>query len=77
MDNGNIEKNGRKGFYVREVVACDHVGINYLVLSGTRNFYLQKSGYLIFEEDLCKVVCPLCLMKATTNALPEPGHSDQ
>ncbi len=65
MDIGNNEENSRKGFYVREVVACDHVGINYLVLQGTRNFFIQKSGYLVFENDLCKVVCPGCLIKAS------------
>jgi hypothetical protein len=64
VDNGNIEGNSRKGLYCREVVACDHVGINYLVLNGTRNFYLRSSGYVVFEEDLCKIVCPECLMKS-------------
>lgn len=77
MDNGNIEENERKGFYVREVVACDHVGINYLVLAGTRNFFVQRSGYIIFEEELCKVVCPACLMKATTAALPDRSGLNQ
>lgn len=67
---GNIGEESKKGLYVREVVACDHVGINYLVLDGTRNFFLQKSGYIVFEEDLCKVVCPACLMmgRPTTHA---------
>lgn len=70
MDNGNIEENSRKGLYVREVVACDHVGINYLVLDGTRNFFLRSSGYVVFEEGLCKIVCPDCLMKSTRASLP-------
>jgi len=68
----NIEESGiknRNGFYVREVVACDHVGINYLVLEGTRNFFVQKSGYIVFEEDLCKVLCPNCLMQSTKSSV--------
>lgn len=63
MDNGNIGEANKKGLYVREVVACDHVGINYLVLSGTRNFFMQKSGYIVFEEDLCKIICSDCFIR--------------
>lgn len=66
MDIGNSGIKNRNGFYVREVVACDHVGINYLVMAGTRNFFIAKSGYLVFEEDLCKVVCPECLLKGSS-----------
>ena len=54
-----------KGLHVREVVACDHVGINLLVLEDTRNFYLRSSGYVVFEENLCKIVCPACLFEST------------
>ncbi|MGB3121900.1 MAG: hypothetical protein WBE58_23945, partial [Verrucomicrobiales bacterium] len=64
VDNGNIGEEKLKGLYVREVMACDHVGINYLVKTNTRNFFLQKSGYIVFEQDVCKVVCPACLIKA-------------
>ena len=65
MDNGNIEENERKGLFVREVQACDHVGINMLVLANVRNFFLRQPGYIVFEDDLCKVVCPECLLKST------------
>lgn len=63
MDIGNIGDDRKKGLYVREVVACDHVGINMLVLAGVRNFFLRQPGYIVFEQDLCKVVCPACLLK--------------
>lgn len=62
MNIGNIGIENRKGLYVREVMACDHVGINTLKLQGTQNFYLSSHGYLVFEDDVCKVVCPNCLM---------------
>lgn len=64
MDIVNIEENEKKGLYCREVVACDHVGINYLVLKGTKNFYLRGPGYVVFEENLCKIVCPGCFITA-------------
>lgn len=64
MDNGENGDHCQKGLHVSEVTACDHVGINYLVLKDTRNFFIQKSGYVVFEEDRCKVVCPACLMKS-------------
>lgn len=63
--SSEVEQNGR-GLYVREVMACDHVGINYLVLKGTRNFFLRSSGYIVFEEDVCKVVCPDCLLRGAS-----------
>lgn len=63
MDIGNIVENQRKDFYVREVIACDHVGINYLVLAGTRNFFSRGPSYTIFEQDLCKILCPECFIK--------------
>lgn len=65
MNIGNIGGECPKGLHVREVVACDHVGINLLVLDGTRNFYVRSSGYVVFEENLCKIVCPTCLSRAT------------
>lgn len=69
MDIGNIGEEKRKGLYVREVLACDHVGINMLVLAGVRNFFLRQPGYIVFEDDLCKVVCPACLLKSTSASL--------
>lgn len=65
MDNGNIRDNVRNGLYVREVMACDHVGINFLVTPRTKNFLVSGSAHIVFEEDVCKVVCPACLLKAT------------
>lgn len=65
MDNGENGDHCPKGLHVREVMACDHVGINYLVLQGTRNFFLRSSGYIIFEQDVCKVVCPNCLLTSS------------
>lgn len=65
MDIGNSGIRNLNGLYVREVVACDHVGINYLVRDGTRNFFMRESGYIVFEEDLCKIVCPRCLLSGT------------
>lgn len=61
------ESNGKatRGRFVREVQACDHVGINLLVLADVWNFFQRQPGYIVFEEDLCKVVCPACLLKAT------------
>ena len=70
MDNGNNGEDGRRGLFVREVMACDHVGINQLVLNNTRNFYIRNSGYVVFEDDACKVVCPNCLLKSTS----QPVH---
>ena len=70
MDNGDFGDERAKGLYCREVVACDHVGINMLVLAGTRNFFLNQPGYIVFEENLCKVVCPACLLTATKSLLP-------
>lgn len=61
MNNGNIGE--KRGLYVREVVACDHVGINYLILSDVRNFYMRLGGYIVFEQDLCKIVCRECFIK--------------
>lgn len=61
MDNGNIGDACSRGLHIREVVACDHVGINELVLGETRNFFFRSSGYLIFEQDKVKAVCPACL----------------
>ena len=66
MDIGNTGEQKRKGLFVREVQACDHVGINMLVLANVRNFFLRQPGYIVFEKDLCKVVCPECLLKATS-----------
>lgn len=63
MDNGNIGEELRNGVYVREVVACDHVGINLLVLADVWNFFQRQPGYIIFEEGLCKVICPECFVK--------------
>jgi hypothetical protein len=54
-----------RGLYVREVLACDHVGVNLLILADVRNFFLSQPGYIVFEENLCKVLCPQCLLKAT------------
>jgi len=68
VDIGDSGDHCTKGLHVREVLACDHVGINYLVLDGTRNFFIQKSGYVVFEEGKCKVVCPSCLMMGATRA---------
>ena len=61
------ESNGKpvRGLFIREVQACNHVGVNMLVLANVRNFFLRQPGYIVFEDDLCKVVCPECLMKAT------------
>jgi len=64
VDIGDSGDHCPKGLHVREVMACDHVGINYLVLANTRNFFLRSSGYVVFEENVCKVVCPACLLKA-------------
>jgi len=61
VDNGNFGDRCEKGLHVREVVACDHVGINTLLLGGTRNFFVSGTAYVVFEEDRCKVVCPACL----------------
>lgn len=66
MDNGNIEDEKPKGLYCRELLACDHVGMNYLVLAGTRNFYSQGPCYIVFEENLCKVVCPQCFVTGSS-----------
>jgi len=66
---GNSGDHCEKGWHVREVLACDHVGINYLVLDGTRNFFIQKSGYVVFEENKCKVVCAACLMMGRPTVL--------
>jgi len=65
VNNGNSGEATRRGLFVREVQACDHVGINLLVLADVRNFFLRQPGYIVFEDDLCKVVCPDCLLKAT------------
>jgi len=65
VDNGNIEERSEKGLYCREVIACDHVGINNLALAETLNFFIQRSGYIVFENNLCKVVCMNCLLKST------------
>lgn len=65
MDIGINEDRCEKGLHVREVVACDHVGINTLLLAGARNFYVSGTAYIVFEEDRCKVVCPSCLLKST------------
>ena len=69
VDNGENGDHCPIGLHVREVLACDHVGINYLVLDGTRNFFIQKSGYIVFEENVCKVVCPACLMMGRPTVL--------
>lgn len=66
MDNGENGDHCPKCLHVREVMACDHVGINYLVLTNTRNFFLRSSGYIVFEENVCKVVCPACLLKGSS-----------
>lgn len=65
MDIGNNEESGKKGLYCREVVTCDHVGINTLMLRGTRNFFISRSAYVVFEDDLCKILCPNCLLKGS------------
>lgn len=65
MDIGNYGDDREKGLYVRDVIACDHVGINMLVLANVRNFFLRQPGYIIFEENRCKVVCPACLLRGS------------
>ena len=65
MDIGNNEDRCGKGLHVREVAACDHVGINTLKLAGAQNFYVSGTAYIVFEDDRCKVVCPACLLKST------------
>lgn len=65
MDNGENGDYCSKGLHVREVMACNHVGINTLVLAQSRNFFLRSSGYVVFEENVCKVVCPDCLLKGS------------
>jgi len=62
VDYGNNGEDGRRGLYVREVMACDHMGINQLILQNSRNFFIRSSGYVVFEQDVCKVVCPDCLL---------------
>jgi len=62
VNNENSGNGERKGFMVRQVLACEHVGINQLVLRDTVNFYIKKCGYVVFEEEKCKVVCPSCLL---------------
>lgn len=54
-----------RGLFVREVQACDHVGINMLVLADVKNFFLRQPGYIVFEQDVCKVVCPTCLLNGS------------
>lgn len=66
MDIVDIGEENRKGLSVREVVACDHVGVNRLVLHSTQNFYSRGPCYIVFEENLCKVVCAECLLKASS-----------
>lgn len=68
MDIGNIGDSNQQGLYCREVAACSHVGINVLMLPATKNFYVTGSAYIVFEEGLCKVVCPACLLKGSTSA---------
>lgn len=64
MDIGDFGEATKKAVVCREVVACDHVGINYLCMPDTQNFFLRGPGYLVFEEEKVKVVCPQCLIKA-------------
>lgn len=75
MDIGNIGEEVGIGMKIREVVACDHVGINRLVLLGTQNFFCQGPCYIVFEEGLCKVVCPHCLFASTNASRRSPQPS--
>lgn len=56
---------GILGIQITEVVACDHVGVNRLVLNDTQNFYTRGPAYIVIEEGKIKVVCPECLLRAT------------
>jgi len=56
---------GISGIEIREVVACDHVSVNRLILTNTQNFYTQGPAYIVIEEGKIKVVCPECLLRAT------------
>lgn len=52
---------------IREVAGCQHLTINPL-LSDARvpNFFVRGPAYVVIEDKMVKVVCPACLLLAST-----------
>lgn len=60
----NLKETGWKAT-VKEVVACDHVVVDYLADRRVPNFSVRGPGYIVIEESKIKVICPSCLLRST------------